>query len=369
MSVAVAVLLWLAAGYRLVVLRRHPNFLNTMYGLTFVLVAAAVTAKALEQEINQSLGPHIGDLVKHLLIVGMGAAIQLYILAVDVGRPPRRSVLIRVGVAALIAAGMIATFAAAPLHVLGGAADDLAVARLGEMQVYRVLFNGYLVYVLVENIRLYRRFANAPGDDGRSVNLRLVGWGSAAGLVYAGSRVLSVLSAALTGQPLTTLETVGSVAALVGATCVAAAVFSPRLVPWFQDRRAARRGIRRLGPLWADLTADYPAVVLGSTGALSFRGAEFAFDRRLVETSECLRLVHLPDAARSLVLAASKPTAALATQLHRERAGWTTADGPTPMELLPPPRSRADEVATLLELADHYAAAAPDHSALPAAHR
>jgi hypothetical protein len=263
---------------------------------------------------------------------------------------------------------MIAAFVAAPLPAAGGAAGDLDVAGLGELQIYRLLFNGYLAYVLVENIRLYRRFAATPGDAGRSVNLRLVGWGSAAGLVYAASRVLSVLSTALTGQPLTTLETAGSVAALVGVTCVAGAVFSPAFVPWWQDRRAARGGIRRLGPLWADLTAAYPAVVLGSTGSFSVRGAEFAFDRRLVETSECLRLIRLPETARALVLAAPRPTVALATQLHRGRAGWTTADGPTPMDLLPPPRNRADEIATLLELADHYAAD-QDQSAAPAAHR
>ena len=59
-------------------------------------------------------------------------------------------------------------------------------------------------------------------------NLRLVGWGSAVGIVYSGSRVISILSVAMTGHPLDALEAVGSVAALVGGVCVALAVFSPR---------------------------------------------------------------------------------------------------------------------------------------------
>ena len=97
MSVAVAAVIWLAAGYRLLILLRHPNFLNTMYGLIFVVAAAAFTVKVLEPQIDSLAGPYVGDLTKHLLVVAMGASIELYILAVDVGRPGRRSVLTRLG--------------------------------------------------------------------------------------------------------------------------------------------------------------------------------------------------------------------------------------------------------------------------------
>jgi hypothetical protein len=364
MSVAVAVLLCLAAGYRLFVLRRHRNFLNAMYALTFVLAAAAFSAKVLERPIDDGLGPHTGDLIKHLLVVAMGAALGLYILAVNVGRPTRRSVLIRIGVAVVIALAMIVAFTAAPIHAAETQLDD--EAGVWQMQVYLLLFNGYLTNVLVENIRLYRRFAAAPGDQGRSMNLRLVGWGSAIGLVYTASRLLSVFSIAVLGQPLPALEKIGSVAALIGAACVGFAVFFPPLVSWFQERRTAQQGIQRLGPLWTDLTATYPAVVLDTSSAVSRRSPEFIFDRRLVETSECLRLVRLPEPVRDQVLGATHPTLALATQLRRERSGWSTANGPTPAELLPPPAGRAEETAVLLELADHYAAAVP---AVPAAQR
>ena len=363
MSVVVAVVIWLAAGYRLLLLLRHPNFLNTMYGLIFVMVAAAFTVKVFEPQIDSVAGPYLGDLIKHLLVVAMGASIELYILAVDVGRPERRSVLIRLGVAAVVAVGMIAAFAAAPIH-MGAGGEDLDQTYLGLPQViaYRLIFNAYLTFVLVENVRLYRRFGRACGDEGRLTNLRLVAWGSAVGIVYSGTRVISILSVAMTGHPLPALETVGSAAALVGGVCVALAVFSPRFVPWFTDWRSARRGVRRLDALWSDLTAACPGVVLSGASRAS-RRAEFVFDRRLVETSECLRHVRLPESSKAVILGSPEPLAALATDLRRGRPEWTSASGPSPADLLPPATSRVHEVSRLLELADAYTASA---SNLPA---
>ena len=359
MSVAVALMLWLAASYRLLLLLRHPNFLNTTYGLAFVLAAAAFTVKDLEPQIDSAVGPYIGDLTKHLLVVAMGASIQLYILAVDTSRPPRRSVLLRLGAATAVAAGMIATFAAAPIHTSGGGEDlDQIYLGLPEIMAYRLIFNTYLMFVLAENVRLYRRFGTAPGDEGRVTNLRLVGWGSAVGLVYSGSRVISILSVAVTGHPLPVVEMVGSGAALVGGACVALAVFSPRVVPWLADWRSAHRGIHRLDTLWSDLTTACPSVVLSSGGSIASRRAEFVFDRRLVETSECLRQVRLPESSKAAVLSSARPLSTLATELLRSRPEWASATGPSPADLLPAANNRTNEVTMLLELADAYTASA-----------
>ena len=126
------------------------------------------------------------------VVVARGASIKLYILAVDTGRPMLHSVLLRVGVAVTVAAAMIATFAAAPIHV-GSGGEDLDQIYLGlpQVMVYRLIFNAYLLLVLLENVRLYRRFGGAAGDEGRVTNLRLIGWGSVVGIVYSGSRVIS----------------------------------------------------------------------------------------------------------------------------------------------------------------------------------
>jgi hypothetical protein len=234
---------------------------------------------------------------------------------------------------------------------------------------YRLIFNAYLMLVLMENVRLYRRFGGAPGDEGRVTNLRLVGWGSAVGIVYSGSRLISILSVALTGHPLDALEAVGSLAALVGGVCVALAVFSPPIVPWFADWRSARRGIRRLGGLWSDLTNACPTVVLSSGASIASRRAEFLFDRRLVETSECLRHIRLPESSKDAVLSSARPLSALANELRLSRSGWRSASGPSPVDLLPPATNRDDEVTRLLELADAYTASARTVQTLASARR
>jgi hypothetical protein len=359
MSVAVAVLVWFAAGYRLMILLRHRTLLNCMYWLSLTTAAAAFTAKVCEPTIDSVLGPYGGDLVKHLLVVAMGAFIQLFILVVEVGRPSRRSVLVRIGIAVLVAAGMAVAFAAAPIHSLEGA-DDLDESLLGlrEIQAYRLIFNAYLTYVLIDNVRLARRFAAAPGDAGRSTNLQLFGWGSAVALVYSGSRLLSVLSVMITGRPLPVVETIGSAAALIGGVFVALSAFSPRAVTWLRDWQAARSGLRRLHPLWRDLTTCYPDVVLPTRKRpLSARRTEFLFDRRVVESSECLRLARLPESATTHITRSPHPLRALADELHEQRDGWASATGPTPADLLAPAVTHIDEQETLLDLADLYAAA------------
>ena len=82
------------------------------------------------------------------------------------------------------------------------------------------------------------------------------------------------------------------------------------------------------------------------------------FDRRLVETSECLRHVRLPESSKAVILGSPESLAALATDLRRGRPEWRSASGPSPADLLPPATSRVHEVTRLLELADAYAASA-----------
>ena len=336
-----------------------------MYWLSFTAAAAAFTAKVCEPAIDAVLGPYSGDLIKHLLIVAMGAFIQLFILVVEVGRPTRRAVLIRVGIAVLVAGGMIAAFVAAPIHALGGV-DDLDESFLGlpEIQVYRLIFNGYLTYVLVDNIRLYRRFAAAPGDAGRSTNLRLVGWGSAVGtgLLRDQAVVGVVRDDHRPAAPV--VETVGSVAALVGGVCVALSVFSPRVVPWFRDWHAARSGLRRLAPALA--RSHHPVPGRGAAGL----GRPFSPGEPNSSStggwSKPANVCAWPGCRSQRRPASSgqpHPLRALAGELHDHRDGWTSAAGPTAADLLTPAATHVDEVRTLLDLADQYTAAGRVRSA------
>ena len=125
------------------------------------------------------------------------------------------------------------------------------------------------------------------------------------------------------------------------------------LMPWLAGWHSAHRGLRCLQPLWTDLTAAHRGVVLPSGGALG-RRTEFAFDRRMVETSECLRLVRLPGSAADRVAAAADPVTALARELVQAQGQGMSTFGVTAASLLPVPATRADETTTLLDLAAAY---------------
>ena len=98
---------------------------------------------------------------------------------------------------------MIATFAAAPIHT-GAGGEDLDQTYLGLPAGHGLPADLQRLPDVrpAENVRLYRRFGRTPGDEGRLTNLRLVAWGSAIGIVYSGTRVISILSVAVTGHPL-----------------------------------------------------------------------------------------------------------------------------------------------------------------------
>ena len=208
---------------------------------------------------------------------------------------------------------MIATFAAAPIHT-GAGGDDLDQAYLGLPQVmaYRLVFNADLTFVLMENVRLYRRFGRTPGDEGRLTNLRLVAWGSAIGIVYSGTRVISILSVATTGHPLPALEAVGSGQHSSRASASRSRFSPPASFPGSPTGEPPAE-VSAAHELWSDLTAAFPGVVLTSGRSLASRRAEFVFDRRLVETSECLRQARLPEPSKAVVLGSPRPLSALAT--------------------------------------------------------
>ena len=362
MSVAVAAVIWLAAGYRLLILLRHPNFLNTMYCLIFVVVAAAFHRQNPRAAISTpSPVPTSGTSTKHLLVVVMGVSIELYILAVDVGRPGRRSVApTRLGVATAVAIAMIATFAAAPIHTGAGGEDlDQTYLDLPQVMAYRLIFNAYLTFVLIENVRLYRRFGRTPGDEGRLTNLRLVAWGSAIGIVYSGTRVISILSVATTGHPLPApLEAVGSVAALLAGVSVRARGFLP----------SPRSLVHRLANCPPRCPPAGRALVRPHR-CLPRRGAHLRQVTGLPATGVRVRpptggnqRMPAPGAAAGAIQGRGpgfpRPLSALATGTAPSH-GPDLRRPPRPrLHLLPPVTSRAEEVTRLLELADAYTAAA-----------
>lgn len=355
-AVAVA-LLWLAAGYRLFLLRRAAGFINISYAAAAAGIAAAFTAKAAETTIDAAAGPYIGDLTEHGLVVVGGVSAQMFLLALKTGRPPRRAAAVRLAIAAAVLVAMTIAFLIAPIHhrVIGDL--DEVFGQLSSITVYRLVFNTYLTYVLIDNIRLCRRYAAIPGDIGRTASLTLVGWGSAVALAYSSSRIVYVLADLVLRDRPTIIRTIGSAAAALGLCALAIGMLAPRIVPGLASWLEAQRGTRRLGPLWRDLTDAFPLVKLTTGSAATARRAELRYDRRLLEVSEALAQARVPDTELADSLGGD-PLDRLAHVLRRSREHWTDVQGVAAASLLPTAPDVSAERRQILALARAYRAAA-----------
>lgn len=349
----VVALLWAAAGHRLRVARHHGDMINCSYAGAVAALAAAATVRALKTEVDSVTGPYIGDLVEHLLVVVSGLAAQLFLLALRTGSPAARALRVRVAIAGGVAAAMVASFVAAPIHqaVIGDL--DRVYGHLPAVVAYRVVFNAQLAWVLVDNLRLCRRYVRLPGNRDRTVSLLITGYSSAVALVYPASRVLYDLIELAAGRAPALLRTVGTAAALIGVGGMAVGTLAPRVVPAVREWAEVRRGTRRLRPLWSDLTAAFPQVTLSTGLPISPRRAELRYDRYLVEVDEGLALARVP-APRT---AAPLPTGVRSTAvlLRNSRRAWTDQAGVPARRLMPGGTEHREDNERLLELADAYA--------------
>lgn len=352
-AIAVA-LLWLAAGYRLYVLRSSRNLTNISYCAAVVAIAAGYTVAADETAFDAVTGPYVSDLVEHLLVVLGGLCAQIFLLGLRTGPLPRQAAFLRTLAAATVSVVMLVSFAEAPIHqgIIGDL--DVVYGQLGEIAVYRLAFDGYLTYVLIDNIRLCRRYVAIPGDLARSISLTFVGWGSAAGLAYSGSRVIYAFLDLSLGIHATAVRTIGSAAAAIGLSGLAIGMVAAPLVGGTRRWLRYYVGTRHLAPLWGDLTAAFPALVLPTPLPLSPRRAELRYDRRLVEVSEGLWHARLETAPITSVVGIEQVGEA-ADELRRTRLVWATAAGPAAGSLLPEPENLEAERALLVALADAYA--------------
>ncbi len=350
-DIAVA-LLWLAAAYRLYLLREGADFIKISYAAASMSIAAAFTVKAAETAVDAATGPYISDLIEHGLVVIGGVSAQLFLLALRTGRPPRRAATARCLLAVAVLAAMTVAFSIAPVHHRVTGDLDEVFGQLGSITVYRLVFNVYLTYVLLENIRLCRRYAARPGDAGRTVSLTLIGWGSGIALAYSTSRVVYVLADLLLHDRPTIVRTVGSAAAIVGLCGLAIGVLAPRVVPGLDGWVNAFKGTRRLQPLWRDLTTVFPQVALATGVPITPHRAALRYDRRLLEVSEALAQARIPYA--EVPPADADPVSGLAHALASTRALWINSKGISAAALLPTVSDVVDERQQTLRLADAY---------------
>jgi hypothetical protein len=358
----VAVLLWAAAGYRGLVLYSRRELVTWAYLIASAAVAAAYTAKLVEGTIDY-LSPYVGDLVKHLLIVVSCAGVQVLVLGLRTAADSKPSVTKPVLWASTVGAAMIVTFALAPIHAAQHRFGDLDAdhGQLLWVGLNRVVFVGYLSYVLLSNARLYTRNTSAPSlvstgysgesraggtaahlegppDVGAAVSLRLIGWGSLIGLGYTGSRLIYVVAAVVFHRDLTGLDAAGSVIAVICGAFLAAGMVAPRFVPWLLQGINAWRKLPQLYPLWAHLIVTFPGIKVATKFPLTPGRADFRFQRRLAEIEHGLHGCRLPVGTTTATDSPDSPDTAIravALELAKHRSTWTNDSGPTARQLMP----------------------------------
>lgn len=315
---------------------RARTFTNVAFAVSTTAIAVACTWKVTSSAATT--GPSTqGDLPEHALLVVAAVSAQLLLLSLRTGRPGRRAIAIRLAAAAVVLAVMGTTYALA--------------AHSGAEVVYRLAFHGYLSYALVESLRLCLRYGRSFQDAGRRMNLALIGWGSAVGLIYSASRLLYVLVDLTVAPDPVAIHTAGSVAALIGASGIALGVLAPRSVRAAQRWHRAVTQTRCLDPLWSDLTTTFPDVTLPTSAPTSPHRAELRHHRRLLEVAEGLARAHVQTLSPAV-----GDLDGLADDLHTSRPDWATGAGPTAADLLPAASSADDERRTLTDLARAYRA-------------
>ena len=354
--IGVLVLFWLAAGHRVAMLVRKPNWVNLSYACAAVGVALAVAVKTWQTQFDGLTGPYVSDLALHLCIIIAGLGSQFFLLTLRAAEPARREVAVRLSVAALATAVIVLAFVVAPIHhtVTGGLDEEYG--HLASIAVYRVILNAYLTYVLLDIVRLCRRYADLRDDAGRSVGLTLVGWGCAIGLGYSTSRLLyALLDPIVSGRP-TALLAIGRWSALISLGALAAGVLTPWWLPaalaWWQ----ARQGAAQVAELWGDLAGAFPSVVLPTGRSWTVRRAQLRYDRYLIEIAEGLARASL-GAEGSAHTTEAGAIYGLAVALRKSRPSWNSGTGPRAAAVLPAVATPESEQRMLLALASAYSLA------------
>jgi hypothetical protein len=135
---------------------------------------------------------------------------------------------------------------------------------------------------------------------------------------------------------------------------LATGVLAPRALNSARRWFTAIEGIRRLDPLWRDLTGAFPQVTLPTSAPLTVRRAELRYDRHLLEIADALTLTRV----RAGLGAEADPSERAAAALAASASRWTHDDGShaacIAAGLLPTASSAAEEREHLLTLADAY---------------
>lgn len=353
----IALLMWAAAADRTRRLCKKRTSVNLGYCIAAVGVAGAFSMKLIEQPTDQLFGPYVSDLIKHLLTIigGGGAQILLLALRSNEPGPARWQIAHKMRVALAVSVVICVTFIAAPIHGTADNGDlDVVFDHVAAVGLYRLVFNLYIAYVLISNYRLCRRYVSTEDDSGIRLSVRLVGAGSLLALGYSLSRFTFVVYVFVGRSSPAALDTLGSAAAALGLLCMGLGILAPGVAYWKSDHGIALDKIRRLTPLWTDLTHACPSVILRTLPPWTLGRALLRCNRYLTEIGESLLMVRVSDLAAQQVGSAGDPLRSLAVGLYEGRDCWLTASGPLAGHLLPVASDTAQYEQTILDMADAY---------------
>lgn len=367
-TVSIALLMWAAAVDRIRKVRKDPNSVNFGYCIAAVGVAGAFSMKLIEQPTDHWLGPYVSDLIKHLLIVAGGCGAQILLLGLrsnDPG-PSRREIMNKVRGALVVSVAMCAAFVVAPIHATVDHGDlDVVFAHTAAVGFYRLIFNLYIAYVLIGNYRLCRRYISVEDDSGVRLSTWLVGAGSLVAFGYSISRFIFVGYVYAGHRSPPALDTLGSSLAALGLLFMGLGILAPGVAHRRRDLGAAMDTIRRITPLWTDLTRVCPSVILPTSPPWTVERALHRCSRYLTEVGESLLLVRVSDLTAQRIRSSRDPLGSLAAGLYEERDCWLTAGGPLAGQLLPATSDTTQYEQAVLDLGDAYRSCGlPRHAVL-----
>jgi hypothetical protein len=356
-TVLITLLMWVAAIDRIRKVWKHSNSVNFGYCVAAVGVAGAFSMKLIEQPTDDWLGPYVSDLMKHFLIVVGGCGAEILLLGLrsnDLGPSPRE-IANKIRIALVVSIVMCAAFVVAPIHAIADHGDlDVVFDHVAAVAFYRLVFNIYIAYVLIGNYRLCRRYVSVEDDVGVRLSTWLVGAGSLVALGYSISRFIFVGYVYAGNSSPSALDTLGSALAAFGLLCMALGILAPRVAHRRRDLGAAMDKIRRITPLWTDLTRVCPSVILPTSPPWTVERALHRCNRYLTEVGESLLLVRVSDLTAQRIRSSRDQLGSLAAGLFEERDCWLTAGGPLAGQLFPATSDTTQYERAILDLGDAY---------------
>jgi uncharacterized protein DUF6545 len=294
-----ALTLFAAAGYWM---RRRdgerPVGARTMAGVLVAFGLAFLSYTQVVRTVAEAVVPHGDRLLSNSFTLVAATTVLAFLRRLEVGREAARRTLRR-QLAVLLAALAAMTVFFAVEQAAGGTSRIYAL--------YVLVYTGYLTFSVLEFLRGIWRQAARTRRRTQRIGLRVSAVGCGFALAYTAYKIVVLTSVGLRlgllaehgplcSSPVTPVRCAFSVTAPAAAVLTIALGLTLPALAWPVEQHLRRRWEARsfaaLGPLWADITAVTPHVVLDppEPGAESGRGTdlEFLLHRRVVEIDDGL---------------------------------------------------------------------------------